>query len=58
MSDKELSNNGYQPTSSERVERGYQPVLDTPHQSTPNGGYQPTGAGDNPTNVPSPPKER
>jgi hypothetical protein len=57
MADKELTNNGYQPAR-ERVERGYQPILETPHKPNPHGGYQPTSTGDNPANVPSPPKER
>lgn len=57
MTDKELTNNGYQPTL-ERLEKGYQPVLDAPFRPHPRSGYQPRSSGDNPTSVPVPPKER
>ncbi len=57
MADKDLTNNGYQPAP-EKVEKGYQPVLDTPHRPNPHSGYQPISSGDSPTNVPAPPKER
>lgn len=57
MADKDLKNNGYQP-GLEKLEKGYQPILDTPYKPNPHGGYQPTSAGENPTNVPAPPKER
>jgi hypothetical protein len=57
MADKQLTNNGYRPTS-EKVDRGYQPILETPHKPSPNGGYQPVSTGDNPANAPTPPKER
>jgi hypothetical protein len=49
-------NDGYQP---ELLEKGYQPVESVPiSRPEPGAGYQPTSHGDNPTNVPSPPKER
>lgn len=57
MADKDLTNNGYQP-SGEKLEKGYQPIADTPHKTNPNSGYQPVSSGDSPTNVPTPPKER
>lgn len=56
MSDEKLINNGYQP-SNRREERGYQPVSDT-QRPNPQSGYQPTSTGSNPTNVPTPPRER
>ncbi len=59
MTDKENwvpAHEGYQP---ELIKKGYQPENNAPtHRPEPGAGYQPTGAGDNPTNVPSPPKER
>lgn len=49
-------NNGYQP---ELVRRGYQPAESVPvSRPEPGFGYQPTSQGDNPANVPTPPKER
>lgn len=58
MSDEKLTNNGYQPKPSERIDRGYQPVLEKPNTAPATGGYQPTSTGDSPANVPTPPKER
>lgn len=46
---------GYIP---ERIERGYRPIPIQNVPVEPDAGYQPTGAGDNPTNTPTPPKER
>lgn len=57
MTDPKLATNGYIPKVEELLHKGYQPVLITVDRPNPHGGYQPTGAGDNPTN-PSPPKER
>ena len=57
MSDEKLINNGYQP-SSQREERGYQPVAETAQRPNPQSGYQPTSTGSSPTNVPTPPRER
>lgn len=57
MTDPKLATNGYIPKVEELLHKGYQPVLNTVDRPNPHGGYQPTGAGDNPTN-PSPPKER
>ncbi|WP_161807465.1 hypothetical protein [Pseudomonas sp. RIT-PI-q] len=57
MANKVPTHDGYQPAR-EKLEKGYQPILETPHKTNPKGGYQPVSSGDNPTNVPSPPKER
>lgn len=47
---------GYSP---ELIKKGYSPQGTSPtNRPEPGAGYQPTGAGDNPINVPSPPKER
>lgn len=52
------SQEGYSPVP-ELIEKGYSPVGKVPtNRPEPGAGYQPTGAGDSPTNVPSPPKER
>jgi hypothetical protein len=54
MADKEQINEGYQP-----LQKGYQPKPTMPadaNQPKPQGGYTPTGAGDNPANRPAPPK--
>lgn len=57
MSDRKYTRDGYQPNLSELLKKGYQPNFDSPHRPTPDGGYQPASTGENPTNVPSPPKE-
>lgn len=51
------SNEGYRPSVPDLIEKGYQPIFDTPKEPAPNSGYQPVSTGENPTNVPSPPSE-
>lgn len=52
---KDPLHEGYRPTPGER---GYQPApVDTPPDSHPQGGYQPTTQGENPGNLPEPPGE-
>ena len=52
--DRKPINEGYQPQT---IKKGYQPATPA-HIPTgdpkPQGGYQPTGTGDNPANVPKP----
>lgn len=46
---------GWKPTP---LQKGFQPADNVTYRPEPGAGYQPTGHGDNPTNVPTPPKER
>lgn len=62
MTKRKTENDGYQPqvSSSSEQHRGYQPSQPPKNTPIPTGepgaGYQPTGAGDNPTNPsPTPP---
>ena len=54
MSSNKPMREGYNPATSRR---GWQPKPTAPGDPKPQGGYQPTGTGDNPANVPSPPKK-
>ena len=50
-----IARDGYSP---QLEKKGYAPVAAPANRPEPGAGYQPTGAGESPTNVPSPPKER
>ncbi|MFA0390098.1 hypothetical protein AB4508_13525 [Vibrio splendidus] len=58
MTERKTANNGYQPqVSPSDLHKGYQPSQPVPMPSgEPGAGYQPTGAGESPTNpTPTPP---
>jgi hypothetical protein len=50
---KKGTQDGFQPQ--ENSQKGYQPQLIPSGDPKPQGGYQPTSTGNNPTNIPPPP---